>query len=127
MSINILQEANDIISGEREGQYGKAEDSFARIAMLWNTYIEAKYGDQQFELSAEDVAHMMTLLKMARQMHSHKRDNFVDAIGYMALAHRIAEENTKEARQMHSHERDDAMDAAGYMTQAHRIAEENTK
>ena len=96
MSINILQEANDIISGEREGQYGKAEDSFARIAMLWNTYIEAKYGDQQFELSAEDVAHMMALLKMARQMHSHKRDNFVDQLGYTALAYRIAEANHGE-------------------------------
>jgi len=40
-------------------------------------------------LSEEDVCWMMVLLKMARQMHTYKDDNLVDAIGYIALIEKV--------------------------------------
>ena len=36
----ILDTAKTIINGEREGTYGKAEDSFASIGALWSAYLK---------------------------------------------------------------------------------------
>ena len=36
----ILDAAKTIINGEREGTYGKAEDSFASIGALWSAYLK---------------------------------------------------------------------------------------
>ena len=39
----ILETAKSIINGEREGTYGKAEDSFKTIAALWKRISESRY------------------------------------------------------------------------------------
>lgn len=76
---SILDEAKTIINGEREGQYGKAEDSFERIACLWSAY----RGDH---FSKIDVAVMMILLKLARvDSGVYKQDNWIDICGYAAI------------------------------------------
>lgn len=79
----VLQEANRIIYGDREQTYGDPAQNFDATASLWNGYLHAKYrvtGSMDF--NALDVAHMMMLLKMAREIHMHKRDNVVDMAGY---------------------------------------------
>lgn len=83
--MTILEEADKTINGERQDQYGKAEDSFKIIADYWNVYLRTKY-EINFYLCSEDIARMMTLFKMAR-MHGQKysRDNWRDAIGYLAI------------------------------------------
>jgi hypothetical protein len=86
--MNILDEANEIIYGDREQTYGEPGKNLERISRLWSMYISTKY-DADFQFSAEDVCWMMTLLKMARQMNATKRDNLVDAAGYIALIERI--------------------------------------
>ena len=40
-------------------------------------------------LSKKDVAMMMVLLKVAREQKAHKRDNLVDAVGYIRNAAQI--------------------------------------
>lgn len=80
-----LIEANNIIEGERQDTYGRPEDSFEIIASFWNTYLTAKGYQPAWQLNANDVAMMMTLLKIARETQQHKRDNAVDAIGYLAI------------------------------------------
>lgn len=43
------------------------------------------------ELTAEDVANMMALLKIGRiAIGRHKDDSYIDAIGYLACAGEIA-------------------------------------
>ena len=37
----ILQEAHDIINGQRQTEYGNPEDSFGEIAFAWNWWIRA--------------------------------------------------------------------------------------
>lgn len=74
----ILAEAREVINGERQDSYGNPEDSFADIAVLWGWYLGRPLG-------AKDVAMLMALLKFAREKHQHKRDNVVDACGYLAL------------------------------------------
>ncbi len=88
--MNILEEANEIVSGDREQTYGAPDANLKRIANLWVTYLIEKH-DVAVNLSPEDVCWMMTLLKMARQMNAPKRDNLVDAAGYVALIERLHE------------------------------------
>lgn len=76
----LLEEAKRIVCGDRDQQYGKPEDSFCIIAKLWSDYI-MRYLDER------DVAMMMILLKVARDVSGEsKRDNLVDIAGYAACA-----------------------------------------
>ncbi|WNY15116.1 hypothetical protein SEA_MACGULLY_11 [Rhodococcus phage MacGully] len=84
----LLRDATNTINGERQDQYGNAEDSFAVIGEFWSTYIRAKYG-VQLALDAIDTALLLDLMKTARltQTATH-RDSFVDKAGYSALGWR---------------------------------------
>ena len=75
----MLDEAKKIINGERRSSYGEPEDCFKLIADYWNVYLGAK-------LNPADVGRMMALLKIARMAgQGYKRDNYVDAAGYLGL------------------------------------------
>ena len=82
--MNVFEEANKITSGDREQQYGTPERNFTKIAEQWRLYIHQKYGFL-VDLNAEDVCWMMADLKKCRQMNRPKRDNIVDAVGYIGL------------------------------------------
>lgn len=80
----ILEEAARIVTGERQNQYGDAEDSFGLIAGLWGDYLN-------HPVSSKDVALMMILLKVAREKGGNgKADNWVDIAGYAACGGEIA-------------------------------------
>jgi hypothetical protein len=79
----ILDEVREIINGERQDQYGDPEDSFSTICALWNVIL---YPTQ---IIPKDVCMMMALFKIGREIHQHKRDNLIDAIGYLALADEV--------------------------------------
>lgn len=87
---SVIQEAQDIIHGDREQTYGHPAKNLEKIATQWTLYMRQKY-NQQVLLSAEDVCWMMSILKMVRQMNADKRDNLIDAIGYVGLIERINE------------------------------------
>lgn len=80
----LFTEASATINGARQDQYGNPEDSFALIAERWSQYLEGKYRFSN-ELTSDDVAFMMADLKMARECTQHKRDNLVDAVGYLGI------------------------------------------
>lgn len=80
---SILAEAADVINGERQDVYGNPEDSFELIAKYWSVFLSPKFGP--VPLYGEDVAIMMTLFKIAREMYQHKRDNIRDAAGYLGI------------------------------------------
>ena len=88
--ISILEEANAIIYGDREQTYGHPAKNLEAIALFWSVYLFNKY-NVDIDLTAEDVCWMMVDLKKARQVNQHKRDNLVDAAGYVALIERIKE------------------------------------
>ena len=80
----VLQQAEQCITQDRAATHGNAEDSFSSIAELWEWWlIQRDFGP----LTAYDVAMMMSLFKHARAASNKAHaDNFVDAIGYLALA-----------------------------------------
>ena len=97
---NVCEQASKIISGERQGQYGYPEDSFAVIAKLWNVYLDARdTKDSEGHwihdpIVSTDVAVMMALMKIARISNGvFKEDSYVDAIGYLAIAAELDQES----------------------------------
>lgn len=76
----VFSEAADLIHGQRAQDYGKAANSFNRIAKLWSAYLD-------HPVSAKDVAVMMALLKFSRLKGSRfeHHDSLVDALGYIGL------------------------------------------
>ena len=87
---SILDEAANIVCNDRNKQYGEPEDNFATIASLWNPYLSTRLGCD-VKLDGADVGMLMTLFKCGRIVSGQaKRDNFVDAAGYIACAGEIA-------------------------------------
>jgi len=82
----ILDEAKEIINGDRQDQNGNPEDSFVVIAEFWTSYLDARdYRNRSEPISAIEVADLMTLFKLARVALGVQRDSRRDAIGYLAL------------------------------------------
>ena len=82
----ILEEADLVVSGDRQQDYGEASASFKRIADFWTTYLDEKLSSNITDI---DVAQMMVLLKISRSRTSPKRDTFVDQAGYTKLAYEL--------------------------------------
>ena len=91
MKMDALTEAGNIINGERQDSYGNPEDSFSIIAGYWTIYLEARcrgFVVNEPIVRPIDVANMMVLLKEARKLgQKQNRDNYVDSIGYNAIAY----------------------------------------
>ncbi len=75
--MTILEKAAEIVSGDRQKQYGHVKDNFEMIARLWAAYLD-------IEVYADDVAHLMILLKIARAQgkRDFHEDSYVDIAGY---------------------------------------------
>lgn len=83
MSEPIEVEARRIVSGDRPGQYGTAEDNFTRIGRKWGATLGLP------DIPPETVALMMVDVKTCREAWRPKRDNRVDAIGYLLCEDRV--------------------------------------
>ena len=82
--MSILTTAEELINGQRAQDYGDAWENHVRIARLWQAY---KPG---YEFSAEDVAVMMILLKIARFMENgYHHDTVTDIAGYAGVLEKL--------------------------------------
>ena len=85
----ILDTAKEYVTKDRADTHGDVESNFGLIAMYWSAHLDAYVGP-------EDVAIMMTLLKLARAKANPAHiDSYVDAAGYLALGGEIATGETK--------------------------------
>jgi hypothetical protein len=89
--VNILEEAEGLINGERQQDYGNVTENFDRIAGMWSAYKDSYF-------TAHDVANMMAIVKIARLANGYHRDSVVDVAGYAALVERVFDED-REARE----------------------------
>lgn len=86
---NILNEAHDIIYGDREQMYGDPGRNLRAIADYWTVHLRHKYG-APMELTTDDVCQMMISVKQARLLHNPgHHDSQVDTAGYQALMSRV--------------------------------------
>jgi hypothetical protein len=85
-----LAEADRLVDGDRQSAYGHPADDFAKTAKIWTGILlpRLKVGE---EVSAKDVALCMVGVKLSREVNRHKRDNLVDAAGYVKTAWLVEE------------------------------------
>ena len=82
----ILEAAKQAVTVDRAATHGDAESNFGLIAAYWSAHLDA-------EVTPEDVAVMMTLLKLARVRSNPAHvDSWVDGCGYLACGGEIATE-----------------------------------
>ena len=80
-----------LVGGERSRQHGDKSANFRNVAALWNAWLEIRR-DPAAPLDGHDVAQMMALMKKARtQTGAHNPDDYVDDVGYSAIAGQLAE------------------------------------
>ena len=77
----ILQQAETIVTGDRQTHYGHPSVNHGCTADLWTIYIKRVYG-VDIELDARDVCWLNILQKISRDANAPKEDNIVDTIGY---------------------------------------------
>ena len=81
----ICQEADRIVSGARQADYGHPRDDFAKAAKMWTGTLLPKLRTGS-EVEPLDVALCMIQVKLSRHVNRSKRDNLVDACGYAKTA-----------------------------------------
>ena len=82
----LLENAHAHTVGDRDTEYGSPFENLGDCGDLWSTYLRRRHGVNLL-LSAEDVAHMNILQKMARTFPGHvKDDTYEDMAAYAAIA-----------------------------------------
>lgn len=77
-----MREAWRLTHSDRRSSYGTPAVVFAGYAKMWSGLLAGKL---TADLTASDVALMMTALKLAREANHQSADNVVDAHGYLIL------------------------------------------
>lgn len=85
---SILAEAEGLINGQRQKDYGDPKRMFTTLAFLWAEYLG-------HPVHPGDVAAMMAMLKLVRLRNSgyQHRDSLVDAAGYLGLIEKLYPED----------------------------------
>jgi len=85
-----LENAHTYTVGDRDTEYGSPYENLSDCGDLWSTYLRRRHGVNLL-LSAEDVAHMNILQKMARTFPGRvKDDTYEDMAAYAAIAGEVA-------------------------------------
>lgn len=84
----ILDTAKEYVTKDRAATHGDAERNFALIAAYWSAHLDT-------DITATDVAVMMTLFKLARAKGNiGNAENWIDGAGYLACGGEIATEQS---------------------------------
>ena len=83
----ILEETINIVTGQRQEDYGGKVVNHRNIAELWNAYLD-------MDIAPHDVAICMLLVKVARLKNRKTKDCYVDMAGYATIAGEINDTDT---------------------------------
>ena len=81
----ILEETINIVTGQRQEDYGDKVVNHRNIAELWSAYLDT-------QIAPHDVAICMLLVKVARLKNRKTEDCYIDMAGYAAIAGEIYEQ-----------------------------------
>ena len=85
-SDSILEEAQEILEGERESDYGDPVANFNRISRIASSILD-------YTISPQECVVVMMAVKLSREQYKHKRDNLVDLVAYTEILNRVRELN----------------------------------
>jgi len=98
-SSEILKKTEKLVSKDREDKHGDKVINHENIGRLWTSYLQNKF-KLNLQILPEDVANLMSLLKIARtQAGNFNLDDYIDACGYLAISGEIRNkrENVKSS------------------------------
>ena len=85
----VLDLARKYVTKDRAADHGNMEDNFTNIAEYWSLHLDTP-------VYSDDVAVMMTLLKLARIKSNNEHcDNWVDGAGYLACGAELVAKKAK--------------------------------
>lgn len=84
---SVCAEADRLVSTDRQADYGHPADDYARTVAIFKL-LTGK------ELTAAEGVKFMIAVKLSREANRHKRDNLVDACGYLKCLDLIIERET---------------------------------
>lgn len=85
----VLQEADRIVAGDRNADYGHPSDDFKRTGRIWGAILGIP------DVPPEKVGLCMAGLKISREVNKHKRDNLTDLAGYAKTVAMVEERKAK--------------------------------
>ena len=87
---SVLLEAEGLVHGERNADYGHPLDDFSRTAAIWTAILG-------HAVSPEQVGLCMCAVKISRQCNRPKRDNLVDLAGYAETVNMVIDEKDRRS------------------------------
>ncbi len=87
---SVCLEAHELTNGARRESYGHPLDDYTRTVAIFKAITG-------HDLTVEDGLMFMVCVKLSRQQHKPKRDNIVDAIGYLDCIPEAEEERKRRA------------------------------
>jgi hypothetical protein len=79
---SILTEAESIVNGDRDVQYGDPNEAFKEYSNI----LDATFG---IKLTPAEICKVQIAVKLGRLKYKHKRDSVVDLCGYAEILNRL--------------------------------------
>lgn len=92
--MSILLEADNIVSNDRQADYGHPLDDFTKTAKMWSVILGV-------EIEPEKIPLCMIAVKISRELNRPKRDNLVDMAGYAKTLSMVYERLREEEELAH--------------------------
>lgn len=83
MNTNILDQASNLVDGDRSAAYGGPTDDFTCAAAMFSAYLSRTNG-KPVVVRPKDIGLFQIMNKITREGYKHKQDNLVDIAGYAA-------------------------------------------
>lgn len=84
----ILSKAAQAVCGPRNDSYGPPLEDFRCQAAMVSAYL-SRTNKAEVKVTASDIAAIMCCVKLGRQAHVPKEDNWIDLAGYAACGGEI--------------------------------------
>ncbi len=85
---SVLQEAHELVFGDRQQAYDHPAKDYARTAKIWTGILLDKLRPG-VEIEPHEATLMMAGMKISREVFKHARDNNRDGAGYFECTERI--------------------------------------
>jgi hypothetical protein len=89
----ILEEADGLVSGDRQQDYGHPRDDYGRVANMVSELWKRKLREP---ITPEDCILFMLCVKLSRLSNAYKRDSVVDIAGYARVLEMIMEDDNDD-------------------------------
>lgn len=84
----VFDKGKQLVYGDRNKSYGHPGPNLHDTVDMFRVWVNRRYG-MDVPFTAKDGAMFMQFVKIAREAHSTKEDNWIDGIGYWGCVERI--------------------------------------